>query len=112
MSLEDRKRMAKVLNMSTSAFTKKHCDLTNHFYHLKEDPKNTDCMFLRGKMCGVYEGRPAQCRTWPFWPEVMGAKAWAKEVKAFCPGVGKGAVISADVIGKALKAQAESEELL
>ena len=31
-----------------------------------------------------------QCRTWPFWPDMMSAKAWSKEVLGFCPGVGKG----------------------
>lgn len=110
MSIEDRRRMAKVLKMTTAAFTKKHCDLTNNFYHLKEDPKNTDCMFLRGKMCGVYEGRPAQCRTWPFWPEVMNAKTWKKEVVSFCPGIGKGPLRTREVIEQNLAEQKKSED--
>jgi len=53
----------------------------------------TTCRFLdpvTKKRCLVYEARPAQCRTWPFWPENMNARAWDREVVAFCPGVGKG----------------------
>lgn len=110
MSPEDRRRMAKVLKMSTSAFTKKYCDLTNNFYHLKEDPKNPDCMFLKNKKCTVYEGRPSQCRTWPFWPEVMNAKTWKKEVVSFCPGIGKGPVRTKEEIEKALAIQKTSED--
>ncbi|MFP5520514.1 MAG: YkgJ family cysteine cluster protein [Bdellovibrionia bacterium] len=109
MTPEDRRRMAKVLKMSTSAFTKKFCQRTQGVWHLKEDPKNPDCMFLKEKRCSVYEGRPTQCRTWPFWPEVMNAKAWSKDVKAFCPGVGKGKIIPREKIEKELEIQRKSE---
>lgn len=110
LSLEDRQRFAKYLNISTSTFTRRYCDKTGGIWHLKEDPKNMDCMFLKGKACGVYEARPAQCRTWPFWPEVMNAKSWAKDVKAFCPGVGKGPVIPAESIERQIREQLESEK--
>jgi hypothetical protein len=101
MTLDDRRRMARVLGLSTSAFTRKHCDQTDGHFHLKsvEGP----CEFLEGKSCGVYEGRPAQCRTWPFWPENMNARTWNRDVKAFCPGVGKGRLYSAVEIEKLLK---------
>ena len=109
LSLEDRQRFAKYLKIRTSDFTRKYCEKTGGIWHLKEDPKNPDCLFLKGKGCGVYEARPTQCRTWPFWPEVMNAKAWAKDVKAFCPGVGRGPVISGQKIESELRAQIKSE---
>jgi Fe-S-cluster containining protein len=87
---EDRKRFAKFFGLTTSMFTRKHCETTDGHLHLKLP--EADCSFLRGKRCSVYEARPAQCRTWPFWPENMNAKAWSREVKSFCPGVGKGKV--------------------
>ncbi len=111
MNIEDRRRMAKTLKMSTSAFTRKHCEISNGFYHLKENPKEPDCRFLEGKRCGVYEGRPAQCRTWPFWPDVMNAKTWKKEVVTFCPGINKGPLITANKIQKILDDQIQSEVL-
>jgi Fe-S-cluster containining protein len=112
MTPEDRKRMARHLGMTTSAFVRKHCEKTNGAWHLIEDPKNPDCRFLKGKSCGVYEGRPTQCRTWPFWPEVMSAKSWKKEVVSFCPGVGKGPLISAKKIQEQLDEQKQSEAAL
>lgn len=99
-SLEDRKRMAKSLGVSVAAFTKQHCAKTEGLWHLKNPEK--DCVFLDGKRCTAYEGRPTQCRTWPFWPENMNAKTWNAEVAPFCAGVGKGKLYSPADIQKIL----------
>lgn len=109
LTLQDRKRFAKHFNISTSEFTKKYCEKNNEVWHLKEDPKNPDCMFLKNKKCSAYEGRPTQCRTWPFWPEVMSPKAWKKDVVAFCPGVGKGPIRSREEINAQIIEQSQSE---
>ena len=93
--------MAETLKLTTGEFTKKHCDKTGGWFHLKSPEK--DCTFLEGKRCGVYEGRPQQCRTWPFWPENMGAKAWVRDVVSFCPGVGKGRLYSSEEIKGLMK---------
>lgn len=112
LTKKDRVRMAKQLEMTLAAFTKKHCDRSDGFFHLKEDPQNTDCAFLKNKKCQIYEARPTQCRTWPFWPDTLPAKAWNKEVITFCPGVGKGSLISADKIQIQLQEQIDSETSL
>jgi Fe-S-cluster containining protein len=101
LTLEDRRRMAKALGLSTLAFTKKYCEVSEGFYHLKNPEK--DCRFLEGKRCTVYAGRPAQCRTWPFWPENMNPKTWNQEIAPFCKGVGKGRLYSADEIAALLR---------
>jgi Fe-S-cluster containining protein len=111
MTLEDRRRMAKVLKISTSAFTKKYCQQTEGIWHLREEKTRPDCMFLvGGKSCSVYEGRPTQCRTWPFWPEALRAKTWATDISVNCPGVGKGKLYSREEIEKIMNAQSRSEE--
>jgi Fe-S-cluster containining protein len=110
LNLKDRQRMAKFLKLSTAAFTKKYCDKRDGFFHLKERRDNPDCLFLKSKRCGVYEARPTQCRTWPFWPEVLEPKAWKKDVVAFCPGVGKGPVVPAASIQKMLDEQAQGDK--
>lgn len=112
LTLQDRKNMAKLLKVSTTVFTKKYCDKLNGVFHLKEDKKNPDCLFLKGKRCTVYAARPTQCKTWPFWPEVMNAKTWNKEVVGFCPGIGKGPKISGTQIEKILKEQTLWEDKL
>ena len=44
------------------------------------------CVFfdLEKKQCGVYEARPSQCRTFPFWEYF---KHNIKEVKEECPAI-------------------------
>lgn len=105
LDLNDRRRMAKQFKMRTSSFTRKYCEFSDGQWHLIERAENPDCLFLKNKRCSVYEARPEQCRTWPFWPEVMNAKAWNKEVVQFCPGANKGKIISGDEIEKILKTQ-------
>ncbi len=112
LTLQDRKRMAESLGLSLAEFSRKHCAKTDGYWHLKEEAGNPDCRFLVDKKCSVYEGRPTQCRTWPFWPEVMGAKAWAREVAAFCPGVGKGPRIAPETIAEQKREQWESERTM
>ena len=105
---KDRARFAKHLGISTASFTKKYCSKDKSgTWHLNEDPKRPECMFLKNKKCTAYEARPNQCRTWPFWPEVMTPKAWSKEVASFCPGVGKGPKISSEEIRKSIRQQVE-----
>jgi Fe-S-cluster containining protein len=53
---------------------------------------NGDCVFFDGKTrkCKVYEARPRQCRTWPFWDSnVRAPEAWAQTCEV-CPGSGTG----------------------
>jgi hypothetical protein len=109
LTLEDRKRFAFYFNMATSAFTRKYCEKTEELWHLKSDKKSGDCIFLKDRRCSTYNARPTQCRTWPFWPEVMSAKAWKSEVIEFCPGAGKGKIVPASTIRKKLLEQELSE---
>jgi Fe-S-cluster containining protein len=101
VNLEDRRRLARHLKIPTRAFTRKYCQKTDGHFHFKEF--KGPCTFLQGKACGVYEGRPSQCRTWPFWPENMNARTWSREIKSFCPGVDQGRLYTAEEIQAMLR---------
>jgi Fe-S-cluster containining protein len=105
LTLEDRRRLAGALGLGTAAFTRRYCERVDDQWRLRDG--GPDCTFLQDRRCGVYEARPTQCRTWPFWPENMAPKAWAA-VAAFCPGVGQGAVVPAARIAATLAEQRES----
>lgn len=47
------------------------------------------CQFFEGGKCSVYEARPIQCRTFPYWPENIRPENWDKLADS-CPGIGKG----------------------
>jgi Fe-S-cluster containining protein len=112
LTVEDRERFAAFLGVEVSEFEKKYCDRTNGIYHLKEEAGQPDCMFLKDKKCSVYDARPNQCRTWPFWPEVMNAKAWKSEVESFCPGIGKGRIWTKSEIEDIVARDKENERKL
>ncbi|MDJ0926616.1 MAG: YkgJ family cysteine cluster protein [Gammaproteobacteria bacterium] len=105
VTLADRRRLAATLGIKTQQFTRRYCIKTEGLFHL--DMKNGDCVFLDGKRCAVYDGRPTQCRTWPFWPENMPAKRWAA-IAEFCPGIGQGNLIPLDTVREILSEQRRS----
>ncbi|MDF1563086.1 MAG: YkgJ family cysteine cluster protein [Deltaproteobacteria bacterium] len=88
LSLADRRRLARHLELATGAFTRRYCEKSGGLFHLKAPEQ--DCRFLEGGRCSVYEARPEQCRAWPFWSENLEPGVWEREVAAFCPGAGKG----------------------
>jgi Fe-S-cluster containining protein len=64
-----------------------------------------DCVFWAEAGCSVYEARPIQCRSFPFWESVVqNAEAWAA-TGAGCPGIGRGERRAAAEIAAALERQ-------
>ena len=66
-----------------------------------KERQNLDCIFYDAEFrCTVYEDRPRQCRTWPFWRRVVGSRsAWETEA-ASCPGMDMGPLFDAETIGR------------
>jgi Fe-S-cluster containining protein len=59
---------------------------------------NGDCVFLKDRKCTVYNARPKQCRTWPFWDSnLRSPDAWQSTCEV-CPGAGKGQVVPIEKI--------------
>jgi len=90
--------LAARLEITLEAFIERYTHHTPQGRSLNEKPSHAglDCVFLDrekipGKaVCGVYEDRPIQCRTWPFWPSVIKSrKAW-EQAKGACPGMDHG----------------------
>lgn len=86
--------------LSSDYFRQHYTHLTSEGRSLIErtTPNGQDCVFLDrntipGKaVCSVYEDRPKQCRTWPFWTSVIKSKAAWERAKRICPGIDKGPV--------------------
>jgi Fe-S-cluster containining protein len=54
--------------------------------------KENHCVFLddASGRCTVYEARPTQCRTFPFWRNFVHEGDWTPEVAELCEGIGRG----------------------
>ena len=110
LSKNDLNRFAKHFNLPIEHFKKKYCQTTDGYIHLAEKKSlNGKCLFLKNYKCTVYESRPSQCRTWPFWNENMNAKTWNEDISVNCPGIGKGKKISSKLIKKFLKEDYDNE---
>ncbi len=81
--------LAKRLDMTEDEFGRRYLRRIGITFSLVERA-NHDCIFWDDeKGCTVYEDRPSQCRTFPFWPEfVIDRDAWRKI--DWCPGKDKG----------------------
>jgi uncharacterized protein len=56
--------------------------------------ENDRCVFLDANdRCRIYAARPTQCRTYPFWTEVLRSRASWRATAGLCEGVGRGYVI-------------------
>jgi Fe-S-cluster containining protein len=90
LSDADFARIAAFLNMPVDQFTRTYVRRIGESYSLTEK-KGYDCVFLAridGKAtCSIYDVRPTQCRTWPFWNQNLHSPdAWT-QAAARCPGM-------------------------
>ena len=73
-------------------------------------PKGQGCPFLDEGKCTVHAIRPEQCRTYPFWPEILTSpRDWKAESK-YCEGIsGEGDHYDLMRIAKILNGRATNE---
>ncbi len=87
------------LGMEVDEFERQYVRRIGIRKSLKEYP-NGDCVFLDGESrgCRVYDHRPRQCRTWPFWnSNLRTPEAWEQTCEV-CPGSGTGRLYQLEVI--------------
>lgn len=80
--------ISKLLGLSIEDFTQNYLFKNGYKYSIKERKfgESYECAFYNRETngCDVYEARPMQCRTFPFWDYF---KNRVDELKLECPGV-------------------------
>ncbi len=91
---EEITNLAQLVGMGVEHFEAKYVRKIGIRKSLVEFP-NGDCVFFDGesRKCTVYEARPRQCRTWPFWDSNIRTEAAWKTTCEVCPGSGKGPLV-------------------
>ena len=92
------------LSISEEEFLKKYCRIIDIGFFKKvslQEKSNYDCIFWQnGLGCSIYQVRPLQCRSYPFWPAIMESQeSWDREA-ASCPGINQGKIHSAGEIDR------------
>ena len=113
-------KLMEILGISRQELIETYCRKVGGRLALKEirNPRHGgfDCVFMKEmpvedaqrngnvvhpkRICTVYEARPLQCRTWPFWQgNLMSRKAW-QEASRTCLGIDRGEFFDREEIEK------------
>lgn len=96
---EDLVRAAEFLGMTPQAFERRYVYRTRRLLRLRT-PRDSRCHFLESGGCSIHPAKPTQCRTFPFWPELVESKREWNRAGAYCPGIGKGPLIQIETARK------------
>ena len=114
LSKKDLDRIARTLKTSPSEVRKHFCRVVKIGEIRKlslVEKTNLDCIFWENGKCSIYEGRPLQCRSYPFWSSnLFSQRAWDNAALS-CPGIGQGTVHNQSTIEGWLKLR-ETENLI
>ncbi len=94
LSKKDLESLLEYFSISRQDFIEKYCRIVDVGFFkrlsLIEKPNN-DCIFWQDGMgCSVYQARPFQCRSYPFWHAVVDSKESWEEEAGSCPGINQG----------------------
>lgn len=85
---KEREAIAKHLGITQEVFINEYLEKIRYRFTIKELPYEGghSCIFfdMQKKSCSIYEVRPLQCRTFPFWDYF---KEKMNEVEKECPGI-------------------------
>lgn len=101
LSHKDLTGLERALNVNKEEIIRKYCrvvDTGNSKRISLLEKSNMDCIFWEPSGCSIYDYRPFQCRSFPFWSNILNTpEDWAKAGET-CPGIGKGNLHSKEAI--------------
>ena len=109
VSERDIHAMAEHLGLDVVEFAREYVRRIGTCYSLKERADYRCVLLDEDERCRVYDARPTQCRTYPFWDEnIKTARAW-DALAEDCPGLNQGRLYAADEIERLAR---ETDEAL
>ncbi len=89
---QDLKRAAEYVGLSAAEFESRYVYRTRTLLRLRK-PRGSQCHFLLEHGCSIHPAKPTQCRTFPFWPELVENRREWKATGKYCPGIGTGQLV-------------------
>lgn len=101
LSEQDLENLCVALKIDAKECVEKYCRWVMYYggvevLALQENEKYTCILWNNG--CSVYEGRPLQCSTYPFWSWMIADKETWNECSKTCPGMNNGKLWSKELI--------------
>lgn len=105
---QEASEIASLLNITLEKFIREYTRQVGDRLSLIEkfrSPGEYDCIFLQGKRCQIYDSRPKQCQTFPWWPSnLTSPEEWENAAKE-CEGINAdSAIVSFEEITRQLTA--------
>ena len=98
---DDLERLAAGLALPAAEVLARHCRTVRvgSFRRVSlRETRHYDCILWGRDGCRVYDHRPLQCRSFPFWAANLGSREDWERLKNECPGVDGGTLHSAEEI--------------
>ena len=95
LSENDIKDLLAALKIERAKLLDKYCRIVNINSFLRislKEKENYDCIFWKQGYCAVYNKRPLQCRSYPFWSSILSSKKLWLSQKESCPGIDNGSI--------------------
>ena len=88
---DEQQALADELALSLAEFRRRYT-FTDEFGWTQLQFNSDACVFLEPgtNRCTVYGARPTQCRTFPFWRDLVVDGKWTADARKLCEGVGVG----------------------
>lgn len=108
----ERKALADHLGVSLRTFKHRYT-FVDEFGWTQLKTVRDRCVFLDPDTmaCKVYGARPVQCRTFPFWDELIEGGEWTQQARDLCEGVGRGRLYTLEeAFARIVERESSSEE--
>ena len=107
LSEQDLKRAAVFVGLTAAKFEARYVYRTKYLRRLRK-PRGSHCPFLEIQGCSIHPAKPTQCRTFPFWPELVESRREWRQTARYCPGIGQGTLFPAEDLLRPLNEMRES----
>ncbi len=87
LSPADLYRLAEHFSLSPEEFAANYTYKVDDKISLIDRPGTAECVFLKENQCSVYEARPTQCRTFPWWIHFLQTREDWEEAGKRCEGI-------------------------
>ncbi|MCX7787782.1 MAG: YkgJ family cysteine cluster protein [Spirochaetes bacterium] len=107
----DLSRLIQATGTTRDQFLNAYCRWVpvNGFLYLSlKETQDYDCVFWKHGGCSIYEHRPIQCKSYPFWESFLISEDHWESLKTSCPGVGVGSLHSPEEIEEWIRLRAQT----
>lgn len=97
LTVRDVERAASFLGLPQSQFETQYVVRSGHILRLRQNAslagKAHFCVFLTESGCSIHPAKPLQCKSFPFWPEIIEESGRWEATAEWCPGIGMGRLV-------------------